>query len=116
MFKVKSSLFLSVILSIAAYGTQAEDMHGMGNMQTDAGVMSTQVHHGHGVVNKINVEAGKVNISHEPIGSMNWPKMTMDFSVQNKAELGAIQPGMTVDFEMTKVGKSYPITRIVPAK
>ena len=47
---------------------------------------------------------------------MNCPKMTMYFKVQNKAELSAIQPGMTVDFELTKVGKSYPITRIVPAK
>ena len=67
MFKVKSSLFLSAVLTLAAYAIHAEGMQGMENMQMDTGAMTAQVHHGHGVVNKINAEAGKVNISHEPI-------------------------------------------------
>ena len=42
--------------------------------------------------------------------------MTMDFSVQNKAELDAIKPGMAVDFEITQQGKGYRISHIAPAK
>ena len=47
---------------------------------------------------------------------MNWPKMTMDFTVKNKADLEAIKPGMPVDFEITQQGKGYIITNIKPAK
>jgi Cu/Ag efflux protein CusF len=73
-------------------------------------------HQGHGVVNKINVSARKINISHDAIPSMNWPGMTMDFKVQNKADLATIKPGMKVDFELTVQGKGYQITHITPAK
>jgi Cu(I)/Ag(I) efflux system protein CusF len=47
---------------------------------------------------------------------MNWPGMTMDFKVQNKADLATIKPGMKVDFELTVQGKGYQITHITPAK
>ena len=111
------SLFVAV-LSFAANLSYAEDTHGMGNMnmQKDMGDAGMQVHKGQGVVNKINANAGKVNMSHDPIPSLDWPKMTMDFKVQNKEDLSAIKPGMKVDFELTQQGKKYSITRITPAK
>ena len=103
-------------LMLAVQSTYAADTPQMGNMQKDMGAGSTKMHKGHGIVNKINARSGKVNISHEPIESMNWPKMTMDFSVQNMADLEAIKPGMPVDFELTQKGTGYMISNIKPAK
>lgn len=108
----------AVVLMLAVQSTYAADTPQMGNMnmQKDMGAESTKMHKGHGIANKINARSGKVNISHEPIESMNWPKMTMDFSVQNKAELDGIKPGMAVDFELTQKGTGYMISNIKPAK
>ncbi|MFA6901774.1 MAG: copper-binding protein [Gallionellaceae bacterium] len=118
MFKSTTLSLSAVVLLLASNLGNAEEMKGMGNMnmQQDMGSAAMQVHKGHGVANKINAAAGKVNITHEPIESMQWPKMTMDFTVQNKEALDAIKPGMAVDFEITQKGKGYRITNIVPAK
>lgn len=118
MFKSTTLSLSAAVLAFAANFGYAADTQGMGNMnmQQDMSTENMQMHKGHGVVNKINARAGKLNISHEAIASMNWPKMTMDFTVENKADLEAIKPGMAVDFELTQKGKSYRITHIQPAK
>jgi len=77
---------------------------------------ASQVHQGRGTINKVDLDAGKVNISHEAIKSLKWPKMTMDFNVADKSALAGVKPGMKVDFELAKFGSGYRITRIVPAK
>ena len=118
MFKSTKMYLFVVVLVLAVQSGYAADKQQMGNMNTQKELSSEgmKMHTGHGVVNKINVVAGKVNISHEPIESMNWPKMTMDFTVKNKADLEVIKPGMPVDFEITQQGKGYIITNIKPAK
>ena len=120
MLKSTTLSLSAAVLVFAVNLGHADEMKGMDNMnmQQDTGNSNVkmQIHKGHGVANNINSAAGKVNISHEAIESMSWPKMTMDFKVQNKADLAAIKPGMTVDFEITQKGKAYSITRIVPAK
>lgn len=70
---------------------------------------------GHGKVNAIDLAAGKVNITHDPIKSLKWPKMTMDFQASSPT-LKDIKPGMEVDFELRKTGDAYHIVKIVPAK
>lgn len=77
---------------------------------------ATQVHQGRGIVNKLDLDAGKVNISHEAIASLKWPKMTMDFKVQEKSALAAVKQGMKVEFELAKFADGYRITSMVPAK
>ena len=117
MFQSFTLSFFAVTLLLAANFIHAEDMKGMENGKTQPVASSTvQVHKGHGVANKINARAGKINISHEPIVSINWPKMTMDFSVENKAELEAIKPGMAVDFDLAEKGSGYRIVNIKPSK
>jgi Cu(I)/Ag(I) efflux system protein CusF len=78
--------------------------------------VAAQVHQGRGIINKMDLDAGKVNISHEPIKSLKWPSMTMDFNVADKSALAGVSPGMKVDFELVKTGSGYHITRIVPVK
>ncbi len=118
MFKQMMQGMVAVMLLGAAQVVLAGGMQGMGNMDmgTQALAAEGQMHQGHGMVNKVNAQSGKINITHEPIESMGWPRMTMDFNVQDKAELANIKPGMKVDFELMTKGKGYRITKIAPQK
>ncbi|MGE5241364.1 MAG: copper-binding protein [Bacteroidota bacterium] len=65
-----------------------------------------------GVVRQVKPEAGKVKISHDPIPALEWPAMTMDFRVKDKAVLQGIGPGDKVRFELEKDAKGLAITRM----
>ena len=103
------ALVASVIAAPTAFS--AEEAHG--NHQEAAN--SAPTHQLHGVVNSVNAEAGRVNITHDPVESLKWPKMKMNFKAHDPAILDGLKPGMTVDFEITKMGKEYHVTKIAPA-
>jgi Cu/Ag efflux protein CusF len=71
--------------------------------------------HASGTVNKIDPASHKVNLTHQPIPKIGWPTMTMDFDVAPAVNLGAIKPGVQVDFSMEQ-GKDgmYVIQSIAP--
>ena len=72
---------------------------------------------GKGTVNKIDVAASKVNLSHEAIPAIKWPAMTMDIPVADKKILTGIKQGQVVTFGLTKdAEKGYVISHIEPAK
>jgi Cu/Ag efflux protein CusF len=75
-----------------------------------------QVHHAHGVVDKVNAETGRITITHDPIPSLSMDKMKMDFEVKDKSQLQGIKAGSSVDFDIVKEGPRYRITQIAPAK
>lgn len=64
-----------------------------------------------GVVDEINAAKGVVTISHEPIKSLDWPAMTMDFTVQNKKILGKMAKGKKVHFAFVERRGNYLITK-----
>lgn len=68
-------------------------------MQTPAPVTSVW---GKGVVNSVMAGHRMVNISHEPMGELDWPSMTMDFTVADGVDFQALQAGQTLHFELTK--------------
>lgn len=70
----------------------------------------------HGVVNSVNAPASRVNITHDPVESLKWPKMKMNFKAQDAALLEGLKAGTVVDFEIRKVGDEYLITRIEPLR
>jgi Cu/Ag efflux protein CusF len=75
------------------------------------------LHHGRGQINRIDPGAGKINISHDPIPTLSWPAMTMDFPVADKKALTAAKPGDTIEFELAPMPSGeYIITRIIPGK
>lgn len=45
---------------------------------------------------------GTLLITHEPVASLNWPKMTMTFVPANPALLEAIRPGTPIRFEFVE--------------
>jgi len=72
-------------------------------------------HAGRGRIKSISVEEQTVRMDHEPIASLKWPKMTMNFKAHDAALLQGLKPEMDVDFELEKFGNRYEITRIAPA-
>lgn len=94
----------------------AENMNGMTGMTADKHV-AMPLHKGQGSVNKIDVAAGVVNLTHGPIKSLDWMGMTMNFKVKNTANLDKIKVGMKVDFEVSKEPDgAFVITTITPIK
>ena len=71
-----------------------------------------QSHKGTGIVTNVDRAGGKVTLKHDPIKSLNWPTMTMAFSVKDKAMLDKVKQGAKVDFSFTQSGKDYVITEI----
>jgi Cu/Ag efflux protein CusF len=63
--------------------------------------MHTAMHQGMGIVKA--VKPGKVQIAHEPIPSLEWPSMTMWFSVKDMPH--DIKAGDKVHFEMMQGNK-----------
>ena len=110
---MKSTILIAFTLAAFALpGFAADDQTSNGHDQHHTADAKTFP--GHGTVNFVDAAAGTVNLSHDPIKTLKWPKMTMDFTVQNPATLKDLKPGMEVDFELTKIGGAYQITKITP--
>ncbi len=43
-----------------------------------------------------------VTVSHEPIASLKWPAMTMDFAFANASLAGGAKPGTRIEFEFVE--------------
>ncbi len=84
------------------------DMKGMKSDKKADG----QVHKGTGVVTNVDRAGGKVTVKHDPIKSLNWPTMTMAFSVKDKAMLEKVAKDKKVEFEFVQQGQQFVITSI----
>jgi Cu(I)/Ag(I) efflux system membrane fusion protein len=58
------------------------------------------LHRGRGKVTGIDAAKGRVELDHEPIASLKWPGMTMEFTVNDKTALASLKKGDAVEFEM----------------
>ena len=71
-------------------------------------------HKGQGKLVEI-YDDGSVSITHEPIASLGWPGMTMDFEIANSSLTKGIQPGSMITFELVERGKGeWVITKLQP--
>ncbi len=55
-----------------------------------------------GVLDDVDAKTGQLVISHEPIKSLNWPRMTMEFVPANDAVAKAVKPGEAIQFEFVE--------------
>jgi len=58
-------------------------------------------HQAQGVLEALNRD-GSVSITHQPIQSLGWPGMTMDFALANAALVSKIPVGSAIDFEIVE--------------
>ncbi|HEX5639234.1 MAG TPA: efflux RND transporter periplasmic adaptor subunit [Burkholderiaceae bacterium] len=83
---------------------------------TNAGGGKAVVHTALGRIDDVDAKTGALTISHEPVPSLNWPKMTMEFVAANDAITKGARPGAPIRFEFVerKPGE-WVITKIEPA-
>ncbi|MBF8270867.1 MAG: rane fusion protein, partial [Gammaproteobacteria bacterium] len=66
-----------------------------------------------GLVQAVHSEEHKLNITHDPIETLGWPGMTMDFKVAADVDLSEVKPGARIHFSLAKdAGGGYVITAI----
>lgn len=104
------------LISVPAF-SQGDDMK-MGEMKgMKMGGMSccNGMAPGFGVVNSVDLDAKKVNLTHDPIEQIAWGKMTMDFKVGDKVALSKFEKGDNVHF-MLKKGEdgAYVVAMMCP--
>jgi Cu(I)/Ag(I) efflux system membrane fusion protein len=100
---------------------------GMGEASNDAGRDSSRQnsvglkpdlqsksvgHQAQGILEAIN-DDGSVSVTHEPIASLGWPGMTMDFALANSLLAQGIEPGAAITFEIVERGEGeWVITKL----
>ena len=93
-----ASLLMPVLLQTPATAQMSHE--------GDHGSMHTKKHEeaieAVAVINSIDIENHKVNVSHEPIAALSWPAMTMDFSVSESVNLEGLEKGSTVTIVLAK--------------
>jgi Cu/Ag efflux protein CusF len=64
------------------------------------------------VVKAVDAANGKVTLAHEPIETLKWPAMTMDFAVKDKSLLAKLTPGKKVRVDLVQQGSDYVVTAV----
>ena len=124
MKQITAILATLALLALAAAPVSAADPKGTGTKENTASQKmeaakpaAAQGHPGQGTVNSVDAKAGKVNLSHGPVASLNWPGMTMNFTVADKEALTKLKPGQKVEFKVVEKSKGqFVISEIAPAK
>ena len=59
-------------------------------------------HRADGTLDAIDAQTGMVTITHDPVASLKWPSMTMDFALANASLVAGVKPGTAVAFEFVE--------------
>ena len=102
------AIFVSSSMAHSATHEYGIPQHQMA-MQTAS---SEVKHEGTGVLKAVNVQAGKVQIAHQPIAALGWPAMTMWFVLRSPLPQD-LKVGDGVRFELAQEnGKQWVIVAI----
>lgn len=104
---MKRTLILLVVLVFPPMGIAWAQHDHMSMEGTDSKPVNNE---GIGVVENVDQGKGVVTISHEPIASLNWPAMTMDFTVEDKKIYARLISGKKIRFQFTKRLGRYVVT------
>lgn len=65
-----------------------------------------------GIVKSTDPVKNTVVLAHDPVKNLDWPAMTMKFTVKDKALIDQLSPGKKVEFEFVQQGKDYMVTDV----
>lgn len=88
------------------------DMKGMDMGNKPAADAKRATHTTKAIVKKSDNKAGTLTLAHEPVASLNWPSMTMNFKVKDKALWSKLGDGKKVDVEFVQEGSDYVVTGV----
>ena len=69
-------------------------------------------HVGTGVVREVDTAHGVVTIAHDPIASLKWPAMTMNFVVKDRKLFNKLPVDQKVEVEFIQQGAEYVVTAV----
>lgn len=69
-----------------------------------------------GEVRRVDKDAGKITLKHDPIPNLEMMAMTMVFTVKDRAMLEAVKPGDKVKFKADNVRGALTVTEIRAAR
>jgi len=106
--------------AFSAFGQGAEgakaDEKGEAKPAASATGATPATHRGEGTVKAVDTANASVTLAHEPIASLKWPAMTMDFKVKDAALLRTLKPGQRIVFDLAgEPGGEYTIVGIQPS-
>ena len=78
------------------------------------GETAAKIHTGSGRITLIDARTGELEMQHEPIPSLDWPSMTMEFEVKDPAILKGLKQGQQVEFDLVKEEGGFPVVAIRP--
>lgn len=86
-----------------------------GGQKAGGDAKAAVTHHADGTLDAIDEKAGTVTITHQPVASLKWPGMTMDFALANSSLVAGVKPGAAIGFEFVerKPGE-WVITSVKP--
>jgi Cu(I)/Ag(I) efflux system protein CusF len=121
---MKPTITLALILALSAPafataqsgGMKDRDMKGMDMKGMDnkpqAQDSKAMIHQMNAVVKDVDIANGKVTLAHEPVKSLDWPAMTMGFSVKDKTLFEKLVTGKKVKVEFMQQGSDYVVTAV----
>jgi Cu/Ag efflux protein CusF len=117
---MKQILALATVLATATLAPAlASDKMDHGKMGHGAMEMKAQADEAEAkaVINSVDADGAKVNVTHEPVEALGWPKMTMDLPVTRRVDLSTVKTGEPVTIRI-KQGrdKQFRIVEIKPAQ
>ena len=95
---------LFAVFSTLAINAQANEHHHGEMMNAAPTVQQTPAISATGEVKSIDMESKKVTIEHGPIPALNWPAMTMRFTITPQTQLNGIKAGDNVAFTFIQQG------------
>lgn len=97
---------------MAMKGMDMKACQGMMKNQASGTYKNGAVHQASAVVKAVDPANGTVTLAHKAVKSLNWPAMTMGFSVKDKTLLDKLTVGKKIDVEFTQQGSDYVITAV----
>jgi Cu(I)/Ag(I) efflux system periplasmic protein CusF len=99
---MKNLVVVISLVAVSLAGTAATSAQTAPSPQTRA----SATHLGVGVVRAVDAKERTLTISHQAMGSLGMPAMTMDFKVGPAIKLGELKEGDTIAFVLGRDGKS----------
>ena len=95
--KTLTLIFFFILLATGTAARAASHEHE--HQHDTATQQAAATHAGTGVLKAVNAKDGKVQIAHEPIAELDWPSMTMWFTLRDPLPKD-LKAGDAVRFEM----------------
>lgn len=118
-------LTIGILFGLLVAATPAAAQHSMepgqsGHGMMDHGSMPAEKATGdakvEAVVHSVDAAASKINVTHEPVKELGWPKMTMDLDVTKQVDLANLKPGSKVRITLKQgMDKKYRVISIEPS-